>query len=172
MATVRLSFTPAPAHVRTARLVGVAVARQAGVKDAIIDEIRLAIGEACSRAVALHRRHGLPDLVEVELSDEGHFTVRVTDRAPADPGIVAVAEGPDTDPDRTDPFGLLRDASRDASAGSRRERLTNEATSDEDVAAGVALTLLAGLVEDLTVETGADGIGSRIRMSWPSAHTR
>ena len=62
MGTVRLSFTPAPAHVRTARLVGVAVARRAGVADTIIDEVRLAIGEACSRAVALHRRHGLPDL--------------------------------------------------------------------------------------------------------------
>src|SRR5215475_8149019 len=83
MATVRLSFTPAPAHVRTARLVGVAVARGAGVTEAHLDEIRLAIGEACSRAVALHRRYALDDLVQVELRDEDHFTVRVTDRAPA-----------------------------------------------------------------------------------------
>ena len=63
MATVRLSFSPAPVHVRTARLVGVAVARRAGVAEDLLDEVRLAIGEACTRAVALHRQYGLPDLV-------------------------------------------------------------------------------------------------------------
>ena len=67
MPTVRLSFSPAAAHVRTARLVGVAVARRAGVATELFDEIRLAIGEACSRAVALHREHNIPDLVEVRL---------------------------------------------------------------------------------------------------------
>jgi anti-sigma regulatory factor (Ser/Thr protein kinase) len=55
MPTVRLSFSPAAAHVRTARLVGVAVARRAGVPEELLEEVRLAIGEACSRAVALHR---------------------------------------------------------------------------------------------------------------------
>ena len=48
MATVRLSFSPAPVHVRTARLVGVAVARRAGVAEELLDEVRLAIGEACT----------------------------------------------------------------------------------------------------------------------------
>ena len=51
--------------MRTARLVGVAVARRAGVAEELLDEVRLAIGEACTRAVALHRRYGLADLVEV-----------------------------------------------------------------------------------------------------------
>ncbi len=87
MPTVRLSFTPAAAHVRTARLVAVAVARRAGVPADLYDEIRLAIGEACSRAVALHRQHNLPDLVEVALSDGGGFTVRVIDRAPIDAAL-------------------------------------------------------------------------------------
>jgi hypothetical protein len=77
-----------------------------------------------------------------------------------------------SDPDRTDPFGLLRDASTDASIGSRRERLTDEAVTDEDVAEGVALTLLAGLVEDLSVEPGPGGVGSQVRMSWPSGQHR
>src|SRR5262249_56144464 len=74
----------AAAHVRTARLGGVAVARRAGVAAELFDEIRLAIGEACSRAVALHREHEIPDLVEVTLDDGDRFTVRVTDRAPID----------------------------------------------------------------------------------------
>src|ERR1700712_5730227 len=57
MATVEVSFTPLPAHVRTARLVATAVARRSGVDEALLDEVRLAVGEACSRAVEAHRRH-------------------------------------------------------------------------------------------------------------------
>ncbi len=91
MSTVHLAFSPDPAYVRTVRLVAAAVARRAGVADELLDEVRLAIGEACSRAVALHRRHGLADLIDVAMSDGGRFTVRVIDRAPtelaeADPG--------------------------------------------------------------------------------------
>jgi anti-sigma regulatory factor (Ser/Thr protein kinase) len=51
MATVEVEFTPLPAHVRTARLVATAVARRSGVDEALLDEVRLAVGEACSRAV-------------------------------------------------------------------------------------------------------------------------
>nr|WP_246314964.1 ATP-binding protein [Kineococcus aurantiacus] len=39
-------------HVRTARLVAVSVARRAGFGEDQLDEIRIAIGEACARAVA------------------------------------------------------------------------------------------------------------------------
>ena len=55
MATVEVSFTALPAHVRTARLVATAVARRSGVAEALLDEVRLAVGEACSRAVEAHR---------------------------------------------------------------------------------------------------------------------
>ncbi|MGD0559378.1 MAG: ATP-binding protein, partial [Streptosporangiaceae bacterium] len=55
MATVDVSFTPLPAHVRTARLVATAVARRSGVPDSLLDEVRLAVGEACSRAVEAHQ---------------------------------------------------------------------------------------------------------------------
>ena len=166
MGTVRLSFTPAPAHVRTARLVGVAVARRAGVADTIIDEVRLAIGEACSRAVALHRRHGLADLVEVELTTDAQFTVRVTDRAPAAEAIIGPALD-DTDPDHTDPFGLLQDPGPEGRGGG-----VMVTVSDEDVAVGVSLTLLAGLVEGLQVVPGPHGIGTQVVMSWPAAAGR
>lgn len=82
MATVRLEFSPEPAHVRTARLVGVAVARKAGLPEDRLDEVRLAIGEACGRAVTRHQRHGLREPIVVEMSDDNPYTVRVTDRAP------------------------------------------------------------------------------------------
>jgi anti-sigma regulatory factor (Ser/Thr protein kinase) len=166
MGTVRLSFTPAPAHVRTARLVGVAVARRAGVADTIIDEVRLAIGEACSRAVALHRRHGLPDLVEVELTTDAQFTVRVTDHAPVAEAIIGPALD-ETDPDRTDPFGLLQDPAPEGRGGG-----VIVTVSDEDVAVGVSLTLLAGLVEGLQVVPGPDGVGTQVIMAWPTAAGR
>ena len=55
MATVEMTFTPLPAHVRTARLVATAVARRSGVPEALLDEVRLAVGEACSRAVGAFR---------------------------------------------------------------------------------------------------------------------
>lgn len=82
MATVRLEFSPEPAHVRTVRLVGVAVARRAGVADDQLDEVRLAIGEACARAVARHQRLGIRDAVQVAFSDGDRYLVKVTDLAP------------------------------------------------------------------------------------------
>ena len=70
MATVELRFTALPAHVRTARLVAAAVARRSGVDEALLDEVRLAVGEACSRAVEAHRRHCPAEPVEMTLTDE------------------------------------------------------------------------------------------------------
>ena len=80
MATVEVSFTPLPAHVRTARLVATAVARRSGVDEALLDEVRLAVGEACSRAVEAHRLHCPAEPVRIALTDlAGRFEVEVTD---------------------------------------------------------------------------------------------
>jgi anti-sigma regulatory factor (Ser/Thr protein kinase) len=141
MSTVRLSFSPAPVHVRTARLVGVAVARRAGVAEELLDEVRLAIGEACTRAVALHRQYGLHDLVLVEMSDEGPYTVRVIDRAPIEAGLGLAALPPD--------------------------ELADESLTDEALTVGVGFALLAGFVEDLEVRPVEEGIGTEVRMVWP-----
>lgn len=152
MSTVRLAFSPAPVHVRTARLVGVAVARRAGVAEELLDEVRLAIGEACTRAVALHRQYGLADLVQVEMSDdEGGgpgrvpaqtYTVRVIDRAPIEAGLGLAALPPD--------------------------ELANEALTDEALTVGVGFALLAGFVDDLQVRPVQEGIGTEVRMVWPA----
>ena len=86
MATVEVTFTPLPAHVRTARLVATAVARRSGVDEALLDEVRLAVGEACSRAVEAHRRHCPAEPVKIEMTDQGErFVVVVSDHAPSDP---------------------------------------------------------------------------------------
>lgn len=97
MATVEVTFTPLPVHVRTARLVATAVARRSGVAESLLDEVRLAVGEACSRAVEAHQRHcpGVP--IRVALADDGEqFEVVVSDAVaesehdlPAGPGLPA-----------------------------------------------------------------------------------
>lgn len=144
MSTVRLRFSPAPVHVRTARLVGVAVARRAGVAEELLDEVRLAIGEACARAVALHRQYGLSDAVQVEMSDDDPYTVRVIDRAPIEAGLGLAALPPD--------------------------ELANESLTDEALTVGVGFALLEGLADDLRVRPVDEGIGTEVRMSWPVMH--
>jgi anti-sigma regulatory factor (Ser/Thr protein kinase) len=149
MSTVHLAFSPDPAYVRTIRLVAAAVARRAGVADDLLDEVRLAIGEACTRAVAMHRRHGLSDLIEVAMSDGGRFVVRVTDRGPA--------ELAQADPGET--TGAIL-----AQVGAETGRPPMD---DDMVTAGVGIALLTGLVQDLSVTDTPDGSGTEVRMSWP-----
>jgi anti-sigma regulatory factor (Ser/Thr protein kinase) len=138
MATVELRFSALPEHVRTARLVAAAVARRAGVDESVLDEVRLAVGEACSRAVGLHQRGGIGGTVRVALTDqEKRFLIEVEDEA-----------GP-------------------ASASSGETGSTGATGADEDAADdALGLAVISGLVEDVEVGDGAEG-GSVIRMSWP-----
>jgi hypothetical protein len=83
---VTLRLTPQRAHVRTARLVAAAMARRSGVAEELLDEVRLAVGEACGRAVQLHERYELTQPVVVTLADDdGRFEVVVRDLAPSKP---------------------------------------------------------------------------------------
>jgi len=98
MATVELSFTPLPAHVRTARLVATAVARRSGVDESLLDVVRLAVGEACSRAVEGHQLHCPAEPVRLALTDTAdRFEVEVTDNCSAAarklPGLDGKPEG-------------------------------------------------------------------------------
>ncbi len=89
MATVELRFSALPEHVRTARLVAAAVARRAGVDEAVLDEVRLAVGEACSRAVGLHSSNDIGEPVCVLLiEDEKKFSIEVGDGVPGGSGAV------------------------------------------------------------------------------------
>lgn len=140
MALVELHLSPLPAHVRTARLVGVAAARRAGLGDGLVDELRLAVGEACSRAVGLHRRHAPETPVQVTIEDgPTGLTVTVTDAGPA--------AGPTPD-DLAE--GLLESA---------------EADSEELVDPDVALAVLTGLVD--AVQVDATATGTTVTMRWP-----
>ena len=127
MATVELRFSALPEHVRTARLVAAAVARRAGVDEGVLDEVRLAVGEACSRAVGLHVSNGLQTPVRVTLTeDEKTFAIEVADDAPR-----AGASGAATPP------GLARDAAEDSGE--------------------LGLAVISGLVDDVEVLSDAEG---------------
>ncbi|GAA3299576.1 hypothetical protein GCM10020295_38120 [Streptomyces cinereospinus] len=101
MATVELRFSALPEHVRTARLVAAAVARRAGVDEAVLDEVRLAVGEACSRAVGLHQIGGITAPVKVALiEEEKQFSIEVGDEARHAPTGVRTAAAPPRIPTR------------------------------------------------------------------------
>ena len=83
MPTVELRFSPLPANVRTARLIVATVGRRTGVDESLLDEIKLAVGEACARAVGLHQAHRPAEAVEVSIHDDAErFTVEVRDHGP------------------------------------------------------------------------------------------
>ncbi len=138
MALVELLLSPLPSHVRTARLVVLAAARRAGLEDGLVDEIRLAVSESTSRAVALNARHAAEVPVKIMVSDDPTgLTLSVTDAGPA------AGPGPD-------------DLSEELLAGQD----AGEA-ADPDV----ALAVLTGLVDEVAIEPGATG--TTVTMRWP-----
>ncbi len=157
MSTVEVTFTPLPAHVRTARLVATAVARRSGVDEELLDEVRLAVGEACSRAVEAHRRHCPAEPVRILMTDQGErFVVVVSDHAPATPA------------------GATPAGTAPASAGGPRpgQGSAPELAHEEDggvIPAGFGLAVISGLADDVRVSSTSSGVS--VRMSWPSAVT-
>jgi anti-sigma regulatory factor (Ser/Thr protein kinase) len=154
MATVEMSFTPLPAHVRTARLVATAVARRSGVDEELLDEVRLAVGEACSRAVEAHQEHCPAEPVRVALTGtNGRFEVVVTDTAVQDADAQAAA-GP----------GAAK-AGAEAPGGERPA--TAGGPARQTVPAELGLAVIEGLADDVKIARTKAGLS--IRMSWPSA---
>jgi anti-sigma regulatory factor (Ser/Thr protein kinase) len=84
MASAELRIPPRPDQVRTARLVAAAAARRAGLDAETVDDVRLAVGEAVTRAVLRERDTGVDSEIIIGMSDDGEvFTVTVSDSAPA-----------------------------------------------------------------------------------------
>lgn len=124
MPSVQLRFTPLPEHVRTARLVATAVGRRLGLPEETLEEVRLAVGEACARAV---QRSSPPETaapVEVLLIDDaGRLVVEVRDGG----------------------------------------------TADREPAGDLALTLVEGLADSVSVGPGPGGEGGLLRLEWNGA---
>ncbi|GLU47210.1 ATP-binding protein [Nocardiopsis ansamitocini] len=169
MAIVQLTISALPAHVRTARLMATAVARRAGIAESTLDEVRLAVGEACSRAVEAHRAHCPEQPIQLELIDSagpppggsrpgsvtdrvngsgsGRFEVVVSDRAPAkEPTDTALLDG------------LTGDSH--AYLG-----VHTPAGGVSGLSPDVGLAVILGLADEVAIEPG--DIGTVVRMSWP-----
>jgi serine/threonine-protein kinase RsbW len=156
MATVEMTFTPLPAHVRTARLVATAVARRSGVTEALLDEVRLAVGEACSRAVAVHQEMCPEEPVRVALTGGGgRFEVVVTNSAHS--------AGEAWQPDSAPPGGLANGGGGMGGAGQAGVEVS---TLPPLLPAELGLAVIAGLADDVQVSRTENGLS--IRMSWPS----
>jgi hypothetical protein len=63
-----LEFGSSAAHVRTARLVAVTVARRGGRPEDLVESVRQGVGEACAIAV---RGAGSDDRIVVQIADHG-----------------------------------------------------------------------------------------------------
>jgi serine/threonine-protein kinase RsbW len=156
MATVEVTFTPLPVNVRTARLVATAVARRSGVAESLLDEVRLAVGEACSRAVEAHLRHCPGQPIRVALTDnEEQFEVVVTDAVPdAEHGASA---------DTAAVYGNSAVPSA-VSAGLGDSPAAAEGEVPLRLPDGVGLAVIAGLADDVRVAPA--GSGTSVTMSW------
>ena len=77
-----LDIPPDPEHVRTARLFAAAAARHFGLEEEGVEDLKVAISEACTNAIQAHRAAGIdagihivatadPDLVRLDVVDAG-----------------------------------------------------------------------------------------------------
>lgn len=139
MGTVELSFSARAAHVRTVRQVAVSLARRSGVDDQSLDEVRLAVGEACGLIVALHERYRPDAPVDVVMEDSDGLTVSIHSGVSLSP-----AHG--------------RDAVEVVSAAVGEDA--------GELPAGAALAVVSELVPKLDMVTSPDGVS--LTMAWPS----
>jgi serine/threonine-protein kinase RsbW len=99
-ATVRLAFPPEPRLLGTVRLVVGIVARKAGMDDEGIEDLKVAVSEACAVAVADLNRADRPDLIELDLHEAAdRLGIEVRDRAPPASRLAAVAAEGEVDLD-------------------------------------------------------------------------
>jgi anti-sigma regulatory factor (Ser/Thr protein kinase) len=152
--TVSLRFSPLPVHVRTARLVAAAVARRSGVDEEVLDEVRLAVGEASSRAVDLHQANCPGEPVVIRITDGGtRLTVEVVDHVP-NPNT----QVPEQPGEALDRVGTVEAEMLDEGRTARDQ-------IDDQLAHLLGLAVIEGLVDDVEFEHQPEGLV--LRMSWP-----
>ena len=101
---ITVSIARDPALVRTVRLVAAAVARRASQDEDFVEEVRLAVGEACALLVGQDAdpdQHDGPVEVRMRLEDRLRVTVVAT-------GSIAAQDAPTSDIDGVEPWALLR----------------------------------------------------------------
>jgi anti-sigma regulatory factor (Ser/Thr protein kinase) len=177
MATITLTISALPAHVRTARLMAATVARRAGIAASAIDEIRLAVGEACSRAVAAHKLHCPAQPIQLQLIDGGAV------QSAASPHVSGGRSDAPSRPLRANGSATQRFevvVSDCAPAKDTEERADQEEPildglfldGDDTPPGGISgfspglgLAVITGLADEVRIEPTDQG--TVVRMSWP-----
>ncbi len=98
---ITVSIVRDPALVRTVRLIAAAVARRTSQDEEFVEEVRLAVGEACALMVGEDGAGTGPVTVTLTMADR-----LVVDVVSA--GAVAFSDAPDSDLDGVEPWALLR----------------------------------------------------------------
>jgi hypothetical protein len=123
-----------------------------GLDEDAVEDVRLAVGEACGRAVAAHLRHGVEDSVSLQL--DGRDAATDSDSDANAPALVVSVQ------DRIPlPAAAGEDALRLVAFGPDGSSWT----ADGDASPAV-VGLLQGLADSLTVRTGDSG--TLIELSW------
>jgi serine/threonine-protein kinase RsbW len=167
MPKVELQIGAFPAHVRTARLIAAALGRRLGLDAVTIDEVKLAVGEACARAVSVHRSSTVAVPIVVEFRDDDDILeVSVLDCGPPGarmPSATANALGEAGEVDSLDADGEpAADAAESATAADLQSSV-----DVADLAPSLGLALIAGLVDDVSVKDRRGSDGTIVTMRWP-----
>ncbi len=116
-AEVTISISRDPALVRTVRLVAAAVARRVDLEEALIEEIRFAVGEACAVMIGAADRQS---------SSDGHVDVHILTDDELAVTITGKVDGGDDHIDQMgiDPWALLRGLSDNVTVDENGGRTT------------------------------------------------
>lgn len=151
MSHASLTISPRPELVRIARMMSVSLARRSGLPDPLLDEVRLAVGEAVSRAVLINvRRVGSEPVHLVFTEDDRGYEVAVTDAGDAE-SVPDYDEAADADATTGGTLGADEATSADGQV--------------EQMPAGLDLALVAGMADEMSVAPDPAG-GTVVRLRW------
>lgn len=154
MPKVELHIGALPIHVRTARLVAASLGRRIGLDVAAIDEVKLAVGEACSRAMTVHQATGASEPIVILFRDDDDvLEVAVLDCGPGGERLPAPADS-----------YLDYHAVPSAQKGPLAEPYLG--VDSAQLTPGLGLAMIAGLVDDLTIEDRSAPGGTVVTMRW------
>ncbi len=137
---IRLEIPPRLDYLAVVRLVvATAAALDPPLPESRLDDLRLAVTEACSNAIKAHRPEATEPVVVSCLLDDDRFRVEIRDRGPGfDPDALAAL------PDPTDP-----------------SRLQHES--------GLGIPLIRALTDDVTFEPAEGGTVVAMTLKRPPA---
>ena len=99
-----LEIPPDPEHARTARLFAAAAARHFSIDEERVEDLKVAISEACTNSINAHRAAGVEDTIRIVASpEESRIRFDVVDAGAGFDPVEALSLSPDYTP----PVGLF-----------------------------------------------------------------